>query len=151
MHLTETKLGRISTEINSFTKIVNPIMIAELEAMSKKDLAGLATEESLMGEIAKRYMTLCQYIEILVNPVYNSPIDPDVDIPEEELATEETVDEKIPENHKTEDNIEYREITDQVLTDQVLTEEARIDPKENKTEEPKEIDFSNIVLEDLQK
>lgn len=88
MNLNNTKLGKLANELNTFTNVVNPSVIADLEKMRLPDLEKLAQSNSLTGLIAKQYISLLQYFKMVLDERSMEPVFADLEIPEEELFEE---------------------------------------------------------------
>ena len=99
MNLNNTKLGKLANELNNFINVVNPSVIADLEKMRIPDLEKLAQSNSLIGLIAKQYISLLQYFKIVLDETSMEPVYADLDIPEEELFEE--IKEEEPKLEKT--------------------------------------------------
>ena len=58
MSLNETKFGRIVTELNNFTNLINPEAISQFDNMSTEQLEALSQSGSFTGDVAKWYLDL---------------------------------------------------------------------------------------------
>ena len=91
MNLNETNFGRIVVELNNFTRIVNPEVIADFETMPDRELKRLSEQDSVLGKVAKSYLFLIESMRIVSSPVNLEQVNPDVPLDDEEETKENYV------------------------------------------------------------